>query len=247
MSEKQICLIAYKGSYEMMFRRLQKQLQDTELGTGSGTTGTRTCTYVRVQWGYNETEQFREDLQKKHGSIGDHLLAGVCFAGDGLLIQIIEPVTVDLDGKPSRNYMNRKGFFALLVQAFCGAYIKFWYFNVGWPGATNDITAYKQTDLYHSRLGFFPVTRSIQLLWRAPLNTFFSASAASCLWGRDKSCAVVTENKHREGFWSACQAMGNTMVRKSTFITALFDRPPSTGFGSNVRGYSVAIGSNSCG
>jgi hypothetical protein len=36
----------------MMFRRLQKQLQDTELGTGSGTTGTRTCTYVRVQWGY---------------------------------------------------------------------------------------------------------------------------------------------------------------------------------------------------
>jgi hypothetical protein len=37
----------------MMFRRLQKQLQDTELGTGSGTTGTRTCTYVRVQWGYS--------------------------------------------------------------------------------------------------------------------------------------------------------------------------------------------------
>jgi hypothetical protein len=29
----------------MMFRRLQKQLHDTELGTGSGTTGTRTCTY----------------------------------------------------------------------------------------------------------------------------------------------------------------------------------------------------------
>jgi hypothetical protein len=26
----------------MMFRRLQKQLHDTELGTGSGTTGTRT-------------------------------------------------------------------------------------------------------------------------------------------------------------------------------------------------------------
>jgi hypothetical protein len=37
VSEKQMCLIAYKGSYEIMFRRLQKQLQDTELGTGSGT------------------------------------------------------------------------------------------------------------------------------------------------------------------------------------------------------------------
>jgi hypothetical protein len=38
-----------------MFRRLQKQLHDTELGTGSGTTGTRTCTYVQVQWGYRRT------------------------------------------------------------------------------------------------------------------------------------------------------------------------------------------------
>jgi hypothetical protein len=41
----------------MMFRRLQKQLHDTELGTGSGTTGTRTCTYVQVQWGYNRIFQ----------------------------------------------------------------------------------------------------------------------------------------------------------------------------------------------
>ena len=44
--------------------------------------------------------------------------------------------------------MNRKGFFALLVQAFCGAHTNFWYFRVGWPGATNDITAYKQTSLH---------------------------------------------------------------------------------------------------
>jgi hypothetical protein len=106
-----------------------------------------TSAHTEAEW-LHETEQFREVLQKKHGSIGDHLLPGVCGAGDGLVIQIIEPVTVDLDGKPSRNYMNRKGFFALLVQAFCGAYTTFWYFNVGWPGATNDITAYKQTDLY---------------------------------------------------------------------------------------------------
>jgi hypothetical protein len=36
----------------MMFRRLQKQLQDTELGTGSGTTGTRTysgATTMQIQ------------------------------------------------------------------------------------------------------------------------------------------------------------------------------------------------------
>jgi hypothetical protein len=41
----------------MMFRRLQKQLHDTELGTGSGTTGTLTCTYVQVQWGYSSPKR----------------------------------------------------------------------------------------------------------------------------------------------------------------------------------------------
>ena len=48
--------------------------------------------------------------------------------------------------------MNRKGFFALLEQAFCGAYTKFWYFNVGWPGATNDITAYKESELFFAAM-----------------------------------------------------------------------------------------------
>ena len=94
----------------------------------------------------HETEQFREVLHKKHGSLGDDMLGGVCGAGDGLVIQITEPT--GSNGESAKNYMNRKGFFALLVQAFCGAYTKFWYFNVGWPGATNDITAYKQTPLY---------------------------------------------------------------------------------------------------
>jgi DDE superfamily endonuclease len=96
-----------------------------------------------------ESELFREVLVKKHGaSVGDECMKGITGAGDGLVIQICEPVLSDLDGKPSKIYVNRKGFFALLVQAFCGAYTKFWYFNVGWPGATNDITAYKQTELY---------------------------------------------------------------------------------------------------
>ena len=95
-----------------------------------------------------ECNTFHETVRRKHGSISEDILFGVCGAGDGLVIQITEPVASDLNGKPSRNYMNRKGFFALLVQAFCGAYTRFWYFNVGWPGATNDITAYKQTELY---------------------------------------------------------------------------------------------------
>ena len=100
-----------------------------------------------VEWKV-EAEQFREVMKRKHGSIADELLPGVGGAGDGYVTQITEPVLADLDGRPSKIFMNRKGFFALLVQAFCGAYTKFWYFNVGWPGATNDITAYKQTEVH---------------------------------------------------------------------------------------------------
>ena len=95
-----------------------------------------------------ESEKFRAVLTAKHGSMGDEMLGGICGAGDGFDVAITEPVKADLDGRPSKNYMNRKGFFALLVQAFCGAHTNFWYFRVGWPGATNDITAYKQTPLH---------------------------------------------------------------------------------------------------
>lgn len=97
-----------------------------------------------------ESENFRAVLRAKHGSLGDDMLGGICGAGDGFVVPIREPFKSDLEGRPSKNYMNRKGFFALLVQAFCGAHTNFWYFRVGWPGATNDITAYKQTDLHRN-------------------------------------------------------------------------------------------------
>lgn len=58
----------------------------------------------------HETEQFRGVLRKKHGSIGDEILGGICGAGDGLVIQIVEPVASDLNCKPSRNYINRRDF-----------------------------------------------------------------------------------------------------------------------------------------
>ena len=70
-----------------------------------------------VEWRI-ESEKFREVLRTKHGSMGDDMLGGICGAGDGFVVQITEPISSDLNGKPSKNYMNRKGFFALLVQAF---------------------------------------------------------------------------------------------------------------------------------
>ena len=95
-----------------------------------------------------ESEKFIVVLTAKHGSMGDEMLGGICGAEDSFVVQISEPVRSDLDGRPSKIYMSRQGFFALLVQAFCGAHTNFWFFRVGWPGATNDITAYKQTALH---------------------------------------------------------------------------------------------------
>ena len=69
-------------------------------------------------------------------------------AGDGWVMQINEPVKADLDGRSSKIYRNRKGYFGLVAQAFCDAACRFIYFNIGWPGSTNDVIAYKQTKLY---------------------------------------------------------------------------------------------------
>ena len=72
-----------------------------------------------------ESEKFRAVLTAKHGSMADEMLGGICGAGDGFVVAITEPVKADLDGRPSKNYMNRKGFFALLVQTFRGAHTNF--------------------------------------------------------------------------------------------------------------------------
>ena len=46
------------------------------------------------------------------------------------------------------NLWNLGGYYALIAQAFCDAHARFKYFEISWPGATADITAYKQTTLY---------------------------------------------------------------------------------------------------
>ena len=46
------------------------------------------------------------------------------------------------------NFRNRKGYYAVIAQAFCDSDTKFRYLEISWPGATSDITAYKQTKLF---------------------------------------------------------------------------------------------------
>jgi hypothetical protein len=90
-------------------------------------------------------EEWRDIMKRKRGH---PFMNGTVLAGDGLVIQIIKPSHKDRGDLDVAGFRNRKGYFALVVQAFCDAYGKFRYFDIRWPGATPDITCYKQTTLY---------------------------------------------------------------------------------------------------
>ena len=75
-------------------------------------------------------------------------MPGTILAGDGYVASINAPTKKDLDGLDLTCFRNRKGVYALIVQAFCDAYCRFRYFEVAWPGCTCDITAYRQTELF---------------------------------------------------------------------------------------------------
>lgn len=102
------------------------------------------------------TEEF-EKLAKEWSEImvgryQHDFLSGTVLAGDGLVVSIDAPTRSDRNQSnvpELAHYRNRKGCYALIVQAFCDAYGKFRYFECRWPGSTNDIVAYRQTGLYN--------------------------------------------------------------------------------------------------
>ena len=85
--------------------------------------------------------------EKRWGSV---LNASTIYARDGLAIDIRQPTVKELRGRDIRLWRNRKGFWALIAQGFCDCNCRFAVFDIRWPGATNDIVAYKMTALYHS-------------------------------------------------------------------------------------------------
>ena len=91
------------------------------------------------------------DLQKKRW--GEVLTGGTIYAGDGLIIEIMQPDIKALRGRPIQIFRNRKGIWAVNVQGFCDGNAKFHVFDVKWPGGTNDIVAYNMTDLCHKARG----------------------------------------------------------------------------------------------
>jgi hypothetical protein len=88
---------------------------------------------------------------------GFDLMPGTIAAGDGIAVKTIKPTDEDRGNIPLSAFKNRKGYFALIVQAFCDAFCKFLSFEVGWPGATPDVTCHLQSRLYKwIILGNFP-------------------------------------------------------------------------------------------
>lgn len=76
---------------------------------------------------------------------GSHIsrLALVCppITGDGLVIETRMPFAREV-GVDRRSYMNRKGYYGIVVQAFCDARGKFLYCSACHSGGTHDASAY---------------------------------------------------------------------------------------------------------
>lgn len=84
-------------------------------------------------------------IKKKYPLVGSDIMDGVVAAGDGIAIKIKEPKEKEIPNDSPKIYFNRKGFHAIIAQAFCDSYCRFIYFQAGWPGSTNDVSAYDQT------------------------------------------------------------------------------------------------------
>ena len=83
-------------------------------------------------------EQLAEGFMK---STSNHpALYGCVGALDGYAVRIRRPCLSE-EAKPN-DYMSRKGFFAINVQAICDARCRFLYIQADTPGSTHDATAY---------------------------------------------------------------------------------------------------------
>ena len=85
-----------------------------------------------------------DELEKNSHAFsrGRSPLTGCVGAIDGIAIAIQEPETCN-----SQTYYNRKGFFALNVQALADPFYRFLYISSNSPGSTHDSTAFSMTDL----------------------------------------------------------------------------------------------------
>ena len=73
-------------------------------------------------------------------------MPGVVGALDGIAIEITRPTKAE-HPRPKR-FFNRKGFYALVLQAVCDANLKFTFAGIDCYGSTHDSEAFQKSDLY---------------------------------------------------------------------------------------------------
>jgi hypothetical protein len=73
---------------------------------------------------------------------------GTALAVDGFFIETVKPDPKDLNGQEVSCYRNRKGVWGLISQVACVANAKIRFVQTDWPGATNDLTCFRETALF---------------------------------------------------------------------------------------------------
>jgi hypothetical protein len=73
---------------------------------------------------------------------------GTALAVDGFVIETVKPDAKDLNGQEVSCYRNRKGVWGLISQVGCDANAKIRYVQTDWPGATNDLSCFRESPLF---------------------------------------------------------------------------------------------------
>ena len=103
-----------------------------------------------VKLPYTESEldshinAWNQVMDRKFPGLG--VFHGVAAAVDGFVVECTRRTKADVGDKDGRMYVNRYGSYSWVSMAAVGAYCEFLMFEIKWPGATNDCTAFQQCE-----------------------------------------------------------------------------------------------------
>lgn len=105
---------------------------------------TRIDSALKIEFHY-DNDSHLQGISQQFTRGGISPLSNCCGAIDGIAIKINEPSARDVAN--SSTYYNRKGWFALNLQAMCDSFYRFTFLSCIAPGSTHDSTAYAMSSL----------------------------------------------------------------------------------------------------
>lgn len=134
-------------------------------------------TVLRLHFPYND-KTWLERSSLGFSRNGRSPISGCCAALDGIAIKIAEPASRDVPN-PS-TYYNRKGFFALNIQALCDSSYRFLFVSALTPGSTHDSTALSMSSL--SSLVSREESGLLDKYWIAADEAYVCTKRIICPW-----------------------------------------------------------------